>query len=243
MEILTAGAARLGIMLTPEQVALCEKHYHLLVEWNERVNLTSVTDYTKAQTVHFLDSLTVLLALKDRLPSRGAGLTILDVGSGAGLPGVTVKLVLERARLVLLDSVGKKTRFLAELVAKLGLKDTEIITARAEDAARMLPLRERCDVVLARALAPLPVLAELTLPFAKIGGLAIAPKKGDLSAELESARKALGVLGGELLEPIRIDLPELADNRVLVVLKKTGHTPPPYPRRAGMPAKNPLGYN
>jgi 16S rRNA (guanine527-N7)-methyltransferase len=240
MDILIAGAARLGINLTPGQIALFEQHYRLLVEWNQQVNLTSVTDYDKAQTVHFLDSLTMLLALKDHLADRGAGLTILDTGSGAGLPGVPVKLVLDRARLVLLDSVGKKTRFLSELVKKLGLEEVEVVTARAEDAARTPALREKCDVVLVRALAPLPVLAELTLPFARLGGLVIAAKKGDLALELKAAEKAVALTGGKMRAPIPVELPELADRRVLVVLDKAAPTPPAYPRRAGMPAKSPL---
>ncbi len=238
-----AGASRLGLSLTPEQVALFELHYRVLVEWNQQVNLTSVTDYDKAQTVHFLDSLTNLRALMDRLPSRGQGLTIIDVGAGAGLPGIPVKLVLDRARLVLLDSVGKKTRFLTALVAKMGLKDIAIVTARAEDAARTPTLREKCDLVLARALAPLPVLAELTLPFAKIGGMVIAAKKGDITEELKAAGPAVELLGGRMRPPLPVDLPELPDNRVLVVLEKVRPTPPDYPRRAGLPAMKPLGYN
>lgn len=240
MDKLTAGAARLGINLTPAQVEQFETFYRLLAEWNQRINLTSVIDYEEAQVKHFLDSLTVILAVRNDLRNSGAALDMIDIGAGAGLPGIPLKLVLPRSRLVLLDSVGKKTGFLRELVRQLILDRVEVVTARAEDAAHQTPYRERFNLVLARALARLPAAAELTLPFCRHGGITVHQKKGDITSELKESEVAIRVLGGKLREMVPIGLDELSGNRCLVVIEKTGPTPGKYPRRAGIPQKRPI---
>jgi 16S rRNA (guanine527-N7)-methyltransferase len=240
VKLLVEGACHLGINLTPGQTEQFEAYYRLLAEWNQRINLTSVIDYDEVQVKHFLDSMAVITALEGSMDNRGAGLDIIDVGAGAGLPGVAVKIVLDRSRLVLLDSVGKKTTFIKEVVRQLGLADVEVINTRAEDAARLPQYREKFGIVLARALAKMPVLAELTLPFCRIGGTVIAQKKGDFSAELAEAASAIKLLGGRIRENRRVELKELSDNRYLVVLEKVAATPAGYPRQAGTPQKRPI---
>jgi 16S rRNA (guanine527-N7)-methyltransferase len=231
---LKSGATRLGIALSDANIGQFETYYKELVDWNTRVNLTSITDYDEAQLKHFLDSLTVVLA---KIPTDAK---VIDVGTGAGLPGIPLKLVFPEIRLTLLEATGKKTAFLKHVVETLGLKDTEIVTGRAEDIAQQPEYREKFDVVLARAVAPMAALAELTLPFCKIAGIVIAQKKGDIASELSEAAKAVEVLGGSPLQTISADVPGLTDSRCLVVIKKISPTPPQYPRRPGIPAKKPL---
>lgn len=238
MQTLISGAARLGIRLTSTQVEQFQRYYELLAEWNKRINLTGVTDYEEVQTKHFLDSLTVLPALAKQ--KDAADLSIIDVGSGAGLPGIPLKIVLAQAELVLLESVGKKTAFLEELVRQLRLDKVRVITGRAEEVAHQTEYRERFSVVISRALAKLPTLVELTLPFCKVGGVTIAQKKGDIRRELDEAANAITTLGGKLREVSRVELPELSSDRCLVIIDKVQPTPTKYPRRSGMPEKRPI---
>lgn len=240
MERLITGATKLGINLTPVQTEQFETFYRLLADWNRHINLTSVIDYEEVQVKHFLDSLTVVLAVRDAIVDSVADLYMLDVGAGAGLPGIPLKLVLPHTRLVLLDSVGKKTDFLRELVNRLALDGVEVLTARAEDAAHQAAYREKFDLVLARALARLPVALELTLPFCRTHGITVHQKKGDIAGELAEARAAINILGGRLKGVLPVELQELPDSRRLVVIEKVNPTPAKYPRRAGMPQKRPL---
>lgn len=238
MDLLRQGALHLGIPLTDSQLDAFESYARELVIWNRRVNLTAITDYEAIQVKHFLDSLTcgpVMLRY-----GLGPGASLMDVGAGAGFPGVPLKIAFPYVKLTLLDSVAKKTAFLQHLVQVLGLQDVEVVTARAEDAARQPRYRERYDYVLARALADLDTLVELALPFCRVGGLLIAPRKGDIQAEIEEAEFAIGELGGAVREVVPVTLPMLADGRVLVVIGKERPTPGRYPRRAGIPEKRPL---
>jgi len=241
VKLLAESATRLGIHLSPVQIEQFETFYRLLADWNQRINLTSVIDYEEVQVKHFLDSLTIVLTVKDALNDSRTALDVIDVGAGAGLPGIPLKLVLPRSRLVLLDSVGKKTGFLRELIRRLALDRVEVVTARAEDAAHQSPYREKFNLVLARALARLPVAAELTLPFCRHGGVTVHQKKGNIASELKESEAAIRVLGGKLREVVPIGLDELSDNRCLVVIEKISPTPEKYPRRAGIPQKRPLG--
>ena len=235
MERLIAGAKKLGLELSPSQLSQYEIYYQELVAWNKRVNLTHITDYEEVQIKHFLDSLTVTLAWPPATGSR-----LIDVGTGAGIPGIPLKIVFPAIRLVLLEAVSKKVAFLQHILQKLGLDDVEIVVGRAEEVAHLAQYREQFDLVLSRAVAPLPTVVELTLPFCALGGSFIAQKKGTIDEEVSNAARAIGILGGRLGEIKAIDLSEFADKRFLVVIDKLSPTPPKYPRRPGIPAKRPL---
>ncbi len=236
MQKLAEGARKLGINLTPSQLERFEAYYRLLTAANERVNLTAITAYDEVQVSHFLDSLTLLPLLPP-----AAGIKVIDVGSGGGLPGLPLKLARPDIRLALLDATAKKAALLREFRDALGLENVDVIGGRAEAVAREPEHREAYDVALSRAVAPLAVLAELCLSFCKVGGVCLAQKKGDIAAELAAAQKAITLLGGQLREVRPVALDEFADGRCLVVVDKVSPTPPAYPRRAGMPKKRPLG--
>ena len=238
MKKLELGAKKLGIELTPRQLEQFQVFYQELIDWNRRLNLTAITDYEEVQVKHFLDSLTVVSALRQPL---NKGMKLIDVGTGAGIPGIPLKIVLPDIRLVLLDATRKKAGFLEHITEKLNLKDVEIVVGRAEEIAQRPEYRQRFDLVLSRAVAGLPALVELTLPFCAIGGRFIAQKKGDMGEEVPAAQRAISLMGGKLTDVKRIELPEFADERWLVVIDKIKETPPQYPRRSGMPAKRPLG--
>ncbi len=238
LEKLEEGARHLGLTLTPEQVHQFQAYFESLVEWNRRVNLTAITDPEAVQVRHFLDSLTITLALEG-LPWAGSGFALLDIGSGAGMPGIPLKIVYPLARLVLVDSVAKKTAFLTHVVAQLALPGVEVVTRRAEEMAHRPEYRESFDLVVCRAVAGLATLAELTLPFCRLGGVVVAPKKGGIEAELAAARPAVDLLGGRLRGIRPVDVEGL-EQHVLVIMEKTAATPAAYPRRPGLPAKRPL---
>ncbi len=238
MEKLIAGARKLGLQLNPSQLEQFHIYYQELVDWNKRMNLTAITGYEDVQVKHFLDSLTVTLAFKS--PLAGTGSSIIDVGTGAGLPGIPLKILFPDIKLTLLEATAKKAAFLHHIKHKLRLDSTEIIVGRAEKVAHEPQNRERFDVVLSRAVSPLPSLVELTLPFCTVGGSFIAQKKGAIDQEISQATKAIEILGGNLREVKRIDLEELTDERYLVIIDKVSPTPKLYPRRPGVPAKRPI---
>jgi 16S rRNA (guanine527-N7)-methyltransferase len=237
MERLTSGAIKLGFPLSSAQLEQFSTYYQELTAWNKRVNLTRITSPQEVPVKHFLDSLTITLAFK--LPPD-TGFRVIDVGSGAGLPGIPLKLLLPGIRLVLLEATRKKANFLEHIRGKLGLEDTEIIVGRAEAVAYDSRYREAFDLVLSRAVARLPALVELTLPFCSVGGRFIAQKKGAIKSEIDEASGAIESLGGSLREIKRVELEELADERYLVVIDKVALTPELYPRRPGIPVKRPL---
>jgi len=228
----------LGLHLNPEQLKQFQIYYQELVDWNKRANLTTITAYEDAQIKHFLDSLTVTLAWQR--PVSFSGFRFIDVGSGAGLPGIPLKIVFSEIKLVLLEATAKKVAFLQHIKHKLGLDDIEIVVGRAEDIAHQPGYREQFDVVMSRAVAPLASLAELTLPFCAVGGSFIAQKKGGIDQEMKQATKAIGLMGGNLREMKRVDIEEFTDERWLVIIDKRSPTPQQYPRRPGTPAKRPI---
>ncbi len=251
---LHAGAGALGIGLSPDQLAAFDNYREALLTANRRTNLTAITDPAEVEMRHFVDSLTCLLAWPTVL---GRPVQVIDIGAGAGFPGLPLKLIRPQIGLALVDSVGKKTAFLADLVCRLNLAAT-VLTARAEDLARQQAQREQYDVALARAVAPAPVLVEYTLPFLRVGGRLIAQKMARQGpGELAACQRACALLGGgpPRLVPVTLYSPpgdapgparylaevqQALSGRVLLVVEKQQPTPDGYPRRAGVPAKRPL---
>lgn len=243
MDRLTEGAARLGIRLGKTQIEQFEIYYQEILDWNSRINLTAITDLEDVLTKHFLDSLTVSLAAEVLPEIEGTGdlcnFAVIDVGTGAGFPGIPLKIAFSSMRLTLLESVGKKALFLEHITRVLKLENVTVIAARSEDAAHLEGQRESYDLAVSRAVASLPSLLELTLPFCRIGGILVAQKSAEAKAEIEDAKPAAAALGGELSKIVDIGIPELAD-RCLIVYKKVAGTPSRYPRRSGVPTKRPL---
>jgi 16S rRNA (guanine527-N7)-methyltransferase len=241
---LADGAQRLGIRLTDDQLGSYQAYYETLIDWNQRVNLTRITDYEEVQTKHFLDSLSCWDVIRRawNISDKGTDVRLqaIDVGSGGGFPGVVLKIASPALRLTLLEAKGKKAEFLQVLVERLGLADVVVIRARAEEVGRDARHRERYDLALARALAGMATLAELTLPLVRVGGLVIAQKGENPASEVETAQKAIFALGGQIEEIAPVVVPGLDGTRHLVVLKKVSPTPTKYPRRPGIPAKRPL---
>lgn len=246
MDLLRGKALTLGIKLAAEEAQAFSVYYHELVAWNARFNLTAITEEEAVYTRHFLDSLTVLTAIAPRsadgsIDTRAFSARVIDVGTGAGFPGLALRIVCPNLRLTLVDSVGKKATFLHHMVETLGLTGVEIQTARAEDLARERDHRDAYDFAVARALAPLPVLLEYCLPFVRPGGMLVAQKKGELADEVAASAAALRALNGRLLPAVDVPEEVLPDRRVLVLVRKTAATPAQFPRRAGLAAKRPIG--
>ena len=235
--MLKRGAATLGIQLSGVQVGQFRRYYDEIIDWNRRVNLTSVTDWDQVQRRLILESLSVISALPGQVLDTGR---VLDVGSGAGFPGLALKIAFPRLRVTLLDATAKKTAFLAHVTGVLELRGIDVVTGRAETLAHDPAHRESYDVVLARAVARLPALAELTLPFCRTGGLVVAQKGAGIDGEVDEATRAIEVMGGELKEVHEIAIECSQDRTTLVVLAKLKSTPPGYPRRPGIPARRPL---
>ena len=235
-DCLISGAETLGIDLTETQVRQFVRYYAELARWNKRVNLTAITEWEAVQSKHFLDSLAAVMALPAEMLHAGS---FIDVGSGGGFPGLPMKLAFPGMRGTLLDATAKKTAFLEHAREALDLRHTAVRRERAETLAHESGLRESFDIAFSRAVAEIATLAELTLPFARVGGLVVMHKKADIAAEIGRAQSAIETLGGCVREVIPVALPEL-DDRALVVLEKQRPTNERYPRRPGMPSKRPL---
>ncbi|MEX1247875.1 MAG: 16S rRNA (guanine(527)-N(7))-methyltransferase RsmG [Anaerolineales bacterium] len=226
----------LGIQLSEAQVTAFDTYARELIEWNGRFNLTSITDPEQIRSKHFLDSLSCWLAIRQAPPGR-----LIDVGSGAGFPGLPLKILRPEIGLTLVESTAKKAGFLEHLVQVLGLENVTVLAKRAEEVGQMAQHREAYDWALARAVAPLPVLAEYLLPLVRVGGTALAQKGKGARVEAEEAQGAIAQLGGELAELLPFTIPGLDEERWLVLMKKIAPSPAAYPRRPGMPGKRPLG--
>lgn len=236
MEKLVHEAQQLfGVHLTGRQVVALMTFERELLAWNEKFNLTAIRDVEGIRTKHFLDSFSCVLAWKENPPRR-----LIDIGTGAGFPGIPLKILYPSMRLTLVESVGKKTNFCQHMVEILKLDATEVVTARAEDVGQMPAHREAYDWAVARAVANLPVLAEYLLPLVQVGGAMLAQKGQSGPAETHKAEKALKILGGRTRQLLPVTLPGVADERFLVVMDKVAATPPQYPRKPGIPAKKPL---
>ncbi len=206
-----------------------------LLEWNGKFNLTAIRDTEGIRTKHFLDSMSCALAWMDQPPR-----SLVDVGTGAGFPGLVLKILYPGMKLTLVESVRKKANFCQHMVEKLALGEVTVLSLRAEEVGQNPAHREKYDWAVARAVANLPVLAELLLPLVRVGGAILAQKGEGAPAEAQSAERAFKLLGGSLRQLIPVALPGVAEERALVVVDKVAATPPAYPRRPGIPAKKPL---
>lgn len=235
IERLTAGCEKIGVSLTEEQLNQFIKYYELLVEWNSFMNLTAITEFDEVVTKHFVDSVSLVKAVDLNKP-----LSVIDVGTGAGFPGIPLKIAFPELKITLLDSLNKRIKFLNEVINQLGLKEIEAIHGRAEDAAKSAQLRENFDLCVSRAVANLSTLSEYCLPFVKVDGMFISYKSEKIVEEMKTAEKAISVLGGEYHNQVEFTLPDSDIYRNLFMIKKKNVSPKKYPRKAGLPSKEPI---
>jgi len=235
-DAMVKAAEDYGLMLTTKQLSAFETYFNLLIEWNEKINLTAITEPQAVAVKHMIDSLSCY-----REDVFTADAKIIDVGTGAGFPGLPLKIFQPQLILTLLDSLNKRVRFLECAVDELALKGVCCVHARAEEGARMKGYRENFDVAVSRAVARLPILCEYCLPFVRKGGYFVALKGLQYKDEMREAEKAMSILGAVIDEVRPIKLPGLDDIRAVIYIRKTGITPAIYPRKAGIPEKNSLG--
>ena len=236
MEKLAQDAQTLfNIYLTERQMMSLAAYERELLEWNKKFNLTAIRDSESIRTKHFLDSFSCVLAWKTSVPHQ-----LIDVGTGAGFPGIPLKILYPNLKLTLVESVGKKAMFCQHIVQVLGLEQVEVIQARAEDLGQNPRHREKYDWAIARAVANLHVLSEYLIPLVRLGGGMLAQKGESGPAEAQSAEEAMKLLGGKFKQLIPVHLPSVAEDRYLVVVEKIAATPPKYPRKPGIPMKQPL---
>lgn len=235
IDTLINGLKEFDIEFSDDLIDKFKTYKELLKEWNEKINLTAITDDDEIDIKHFLDSITVL-----KTGYIKSGDTIIDIGTGGGFPGIPIKILKDDTKVVLLDSLNKRINFLNEVINELNLKNITTIHGRAEDFGKDENYREKFDIVVSRAVASLNILSEYCIPFVKVGGNFIALKGPDIKNEIEESKNALKILGGEIIDKIEIKLPSSDITHYLVVIKKIKETSKKYPRKAGKPKKNPL---
>ena len=234
-DILRQGIKDFGIEVNDQMISDLKTYREILVDWNQKMNLTGIEEEKEVFIKHFLDSISAVSNgyIKD-------GISLIDVGTGAGFPGLPLKICLQNIKLTLLDSLNKRINFLQEVSNTVNLKDVEFIHGRAEDFGKNSDYREQYDVATARAVAGLPILMEFCVPFIKVGGYFVCLKGPNADLELEESKKAMEILGIEFVEKLDIQLPETDLNHNILVFKKVSETPSKYPRKAGKPAKSPI---
>lgn len=233
--VLTKKVKNLSIVLNDKQIQQFEQYYNILVEWNKVMNLTAITEYEEVVEKHFLDSLTIVYAINMEKIE-----TLIDVGTGAGFPGIPLKIAFPHLKVTLLDSLNKRIKFLNEVIDLLELDDIKAIHGRAEDYAKQSEYREQYDICVSRAVANLATLSEYCLPYVKVDGLFVPYKSGEIDEELKSSEKAVSILGGKVEEVVKFQLPGTDIGRSFVKIHKIKETKKKYPRKAGMPTKEPL---
>lgn len=233
--VLTKKVKELSIVLNDKQIQQFEQYYNILVEWNKVMNLTAITKYEEVVEKHFLDSLTIVDAINMEKIE-----TLIDVGTGAGFPGIPLKIAFPHLKVTLLDSLNKRIKFLNEVIDLLELDDIKTIHGRAEDYAKQAEYREQYDICVSRAVANLATLSEYCLPYVKVDGLFVPYKSGEIDEELKSSEKAVSILGGKVEEVVKFQLPGTDIGRSFVKIHKIKETKKKYPRKAGMPTKEPL---
>ena len=226
----------IGITLDEKQKQQFYEFYEILVEWNKVMNLTGITEYEEVNEKHFVDSLSIIKAV-DLTKVE----TVIDVGTGAGFPGIPLKIAFPHLNIVLLDSLNKRIKFLDAVIEKLGLVEIRTIHGRAEDYAKQAEYREQFDLCVSRAVANLATLSEYCLPYVKVGGMFVPYKSGEIDEEVSAAKKATHILGGKLQDVMKFQLPVTEIGRSFVKIEKVQNTSKKYPRKAGLPAKEPLG--
>lgn len=221
--------------LTTFQKEQFNKFYDILIDWNKIMNLTAITEYEEVLKKHFLDSLSITKVINlEEIQS------VIDVGTGAGFPGIPLKITFPHLKVTLLDSLNKRIRFLDEVICELGLKNVDTIHGRAEDIGKMEKYREQYDLCVSRAVANLATLSEYCLPYIKVGGIFISYKSGNIEEEIKNSRKSVDLLGGIIKETVKFELPGTDIGRSFVIIEKQKNTPKKYPRKAGLPSKEPL---
>ena len=225
----------MGVELNDTQVQQFIKYHEILVEWNSFMNLTGITEYGEVVQKHFVDSLALCKAIDVSKVE-----TMIDIGTGAGFPGIPLKIAYPHLKVTLLDSLQKRIKFLNEVINQLGLEDVETIHGRAEDFAKPSMKRELYDLCVSRAVANLASLSEYCLPYVNLGGYFIPYKSGKLEEELEESKKAVFLLGGKIEEEVKFQLPDSDISRSLIKIKKVSATPKKYPRKSGLATKEPI---
>lgn len=235
MEQFENDLLELGISLNEKQIKQFLQYYELLVEWNSFMNLTTIIDFNEVLKKHFIDSLSIVKA-----HDMSLNLNIIDIGTGAGFPGIPLKIVFPHLNVTLLDSLNKRVKFLDEVILKLDLLNINAIHGRAEDYAKDEKYREKFDICVSRAVANLSTLSEYCIPFVKKDGCFISYKSEKLNEEIKEAEKAISILGGKVEKQVYFTLPYSDINRNLLVINKVKNTPKKFPRKAGLPGKEPI---
>lgn len=233
VEKIIENSKKINIDINETEANKFYEYTQLLLEWNNKINLTAITEENDIILKHYIDSLTTSELIKDSK-------TIMDIGTGAGFPGIPLKIVNEEKEFVLVDSLNKRIKFLEEVKEKIELKNLELIHSRVEDLAKNKKYRENMDVVISRAVANTRVLVEYMLPFVRLNGLCICMKGPNVKNEIEDAKKAIEILGGKIIEVKKIELAKENIERNILIIKKVKNTPNKFPRKAGVPTKYPL---
>lgn len=234
-QIFESKLKELGITLNNTQKQQFDKFYELLIEWNQVMNLTGITEYEEVNEKHFIDSLSIVKAV-----DMDSVATVIDIGTGAGFPGIPLKIAFPHLKMVLLDSLNKRVQFLNTVIDTLELTDIETIHGRAEDFAKQTQYREQFDLSVSRAVANLATLSEYCIPYVKQEGMFIPYKSGEIEEELQNSKKAVHVLGGKIEDVIKFQLPGTEIGRSFVKIRKVQNTAKKYPRKSGLPGREPI---